>query len=250
MKNILSLCVLALACCNAYAQTAQSTSNSGATAGAQAGATAIGGGAATSTSSGGAGGNGGNGNGGAASSNVTVNLGSSNPSGAGANPTNASAVDPSGGTTTHVKESLQTVGNPGAVSYGVSFSQFNCQSTAALGAGFMGGVFQLGGGVESGPCNDRANASALFQIAGALQKDNAALSSQLYHAAILLIGNSTKETQAALAQAGVSDWAPAQQPAATVDPSLAALPAAPKFEQVAEPIRGDVSVSELQQAHH
>jgi hypothetical protein len=110
------------------------------------------------------------------------------------------------------------VGNPGAVSYGVSFSQFNCANTAAVGAGWLGGVFQLGGGVESSPCNDRANASALFQIAGALAPSNATLSSQLYHAAILLIGNSTSETKRALQQAGVADWV---QPVAPLPPDVA-----------------------------
>ncbi|MGF6792749.1 hypothetical protein [Paraburkholderia sp. 35.1] len=201
MKNVLLLSVLALACCNAHAQSATSTSSGAA----QAGAIAIGGGASTSNALGGAGGNG---QGGAASSAVTVNIGSTDPTSGGdpATASNAQQVASGAGSTTQVKETLKTVGNPGAASYGVSFSQFNCANTAAVGAGWLGGVFQLGGGVESSPCNDRANASALFQIAGALQTTNAALSSQLYHAAILLIGNSTKETREALAQAGVSDW--------------------------------------------
>ncbi|WP_395066121.1 hypothetical protein [Paraburkholderia silvatlantica] len=208
MKNVLLLSVLALACCNANAQTSSSTSDSAAQAGAQAGATAVGGGAATSASQGGAGGSGGTGT---ASSNVTVNLGSTDPSSAGQT---SNAQQAGSGTTTQIKESIKTVGNPGAASYGVSFSQYNCANTAAAGVGWLGGVFQLGGGVESGPCNDRANASALFQIAGALQTSNGALSSQLYHAAILLIGNSTRETREALAQAGVADWQPQAAPAA------------------------------------
>jgi hypothetical protein len=147
--------------------------------------------------------------GGAASSNVTVNLGDPSGSTSGSDPnarTAANAQQVPADPTTRIKEDIKTVGNPGAVSYGVSFSQFNCANTAAAGVGWLGGVFQLGGGLESSPCNDRANASALFQIAGALAPSNAMLSSKLYHAAILLIGNSTKETRKALEQAGVADW--------------------------------------------
>lgn len=202
MKRILVLSALALAT-GAYAQTA--TTNSAA----QSSAMGIGGGAATSSSMGGAGGAGGNGSGGAASSNVTVNL--ANPSG------DPSATDPnaqrsanaqqvpSGGSDT-IRERITTVGSPGSMSYGVSFSQYNCANTAGLGVGFMGGAFQLGGGHESDPCNARANASALFSIAQAVATTNPSLSAQLFHAAILLVGNSTSATQAALSAAGVSDW--------------------------------------------
>jgi len=226
MKNILLCVALGAACGSALAQTTTSSSS-----GATSGSMAIGGGAASlsstiggsrSISQGGTGGAGGSAAGGAASSNVTVNLGTTDPSGSsgGADPVSAAQqTSGSGSTTTHIKESVQTVGNPGAVSYGVSFSQFNCANTASLGAGFLGGVFQFGGGVESQPCNDRANASALFQIAGALQTSNAALAAQLYRASILLIGNSTKETQAALKQAGVADW---QEPAPTAPATSAA----------------------------
>jgi hypothetical protein len=217
MKNILLYSALCVACGGVHAQTASSVQTSSTSSAAQSGAMAIGGGLATSASAGGAGGNGGNGIGGAASSNVTVNMGSSDPSGTAQPVSNAQQTSGASDPTTRIKEDIKTVGNPGAVSYGVSFSQFNCANTAAVGAGWLGGVFQLGGGLESSPCNDRANASALFQIAGALAPSNATLSSQLYHAAILLIGNSTRETKQALAQAGVADW----QPAAPLPPDVA-----------------------------
>lgn len=207
MKNILLYSALCVACGGVHAQSASSVQTATTSSAAQSGAMAVGGGLATSVSGGGAGGAGGNGAGGAASSNVTVNLGSTDPSsGSNAQPVSNAQQTAAGDPTTRIKEDIKTVGNPGAVSYGVSFSQFNCANTAAVGAGWLGGVFQLGGGLESSPCNDRANASALFQIAGALAPSNGQLSSQLYHAAILLIGNSTKETKAALAQAGVADW--------------------------------------------
>jgi hypothetical protein len=92
------------------------------------------------------------------------------------------------------------------MSLGISFSQYNCANSAGGGVGFMGGVIQIGGGMESDPCNARANASAFYQIAQTLATTNPALSAQLFHAAILLIGNSTKSTVAALETAGVTDW--------------------------------------------
>lgn len=108
--------------------------------------------------------------------------------------------------TQHVESKVKTVGTPGSMSLGISFSQYNCANSAGGGVGFMGGVIQIGGGMESDPCNARANASAFFQIAQTLATSNPALSAQLYHAAILLIGNSTKSTTEALKTAGVADW--------------------------------------------
>ena len=108
--------------------------------------------------------------------------------------------------TQHVESKVKTVGTPGSMSLGISFSQYNCANSAGGGVGFMGGVIQIGGGMESDPCNARANASAFFQIAQTLATSNPALAAQLYHAAILLIGNSTKSTTDALKTAGVADW--------------------------------------------
>jgi hypothetical protein len=105
-------------------------------------------------------------------------------------------------------DSVKTTGAPGAVSYGVSFSQFNCANTAAIGGGWLGGVLQLGGPLESGPCNARANAAALFQMAQTLVTTDPQRAAQLYKAAILLIGNSTTATQQALQTAGVKEWNP------------------------------------------
>lgn len=252
MKNLILLTTLAMAATSAFAQTAGTNNalvqNSSTTSSsAQSGAMAIGGGSVSSsinnrtTSRGGAGGAGGNAAGG--SSAVTVNVGSSGASdpsgssGTGANPTGvANAQDPSGtsqpkGT---YKESIETVGSPGSMSYGVSFSQFNCANTAGVGAGFMGGAFQIGIGKESNPCNDRANASALYQIATTLAPTNAPLSAQLYHAAILLIGNSTSDTQAALSAAGVSDWAKADP--STPQPAIVPPAPPPADEGKATPV--------------
>ena len=198
MKSVLLFTALALACCNAYAQSAQALSTSQSSSAAMSGSNAAGGNA---------------------NSNVAVYLG--DPSGA---PDAQANAQRGGSPTQHVKQDVKTVGNPGSVSYGVSFSQFNCANTAAAGVGWLGGVIQLGGGLESAPCNDRANASALFQIAGVLAPSNATLSSQLYHAAILLIGNSTKETRDALARAGVSDWVEAAVPPAATDASAISTP--------------------------
>lgn len=232
MKQLLVTSMMALAISSAYAQTSDSTSTSGSTSGANAGSMAIGGGAVSATIGGNTnrntarGGAGGNGTGGAASSNVTVNLGSTSgddPTSRAATPVanaqQAGTSQPSG----TYKERIETVGSPGSMSYGVSFSQYNCANTAGVGAGFMGGAFQIGVGKESDPCNARANAAALFSIAQTLATANAQLSAQLYHAAILLIGNSTKETQAALSAAGVSDWAVASN----VTPTPTIVPPAP-----------------------
>jgi hypothetical protein len=169
------------------------------------------------------------------------------PSGTSAQPVaNAQQVpnqQPSG----TLKERIETVGNPGSSSYGISFSQYNCASTAGAGVGFMGGAFQFGVGKESDPCNARANAAALFSIAQTLAPTNAPLSAQLYHAAILLIGNSTKDTKEALTAAGVTDWAPGSSatpaiipPAPTpegnakiVTPPVATLPMSPQAQAAA-----------------
>ena len=59
----------------------------------------------------------------------------------------------------------------------------------------MGGVIGIGGGMESDPCNARANASAFFRIAQIVAPLDPVLAKQLYHAAILLVGNSTKNLQ-------------------------------------------------------
>src|SRR5215469_6690962 len=203
MKKTILMTTLALAAVTAFGQTATSGSDSNSTSGSTSGALAVGGGLGTSTlnstignrnsntARGGAGGNG------SATNSVTVNLGSagdpSSGTGSGAQPV-ANAQDPVGSSSNPYHENIKTVGNPGAMSFGVSFSQYNCANTAGAGVGFMGGVVQLGGGLESAPCNARANASAFFQIAQTLAQSNPALSSQLFHAAILLIGNSTKDT--------------------------------------------------------
>lgn len=238
MKQILIATALALAAAHSFAQTANTSTSSETSSGAQAGSMAIGGGAVNATiggntnrntARGGAGGNG------SASSNVTVNLGSTSgdPSSA-SDPTRSAtaaaqqvAQQPKG----TYKESIETVGNPGSMSYGVSFSQYNCANTAGVGAGFMGGAFQIGVGKESNPCNARANAAALFSIAQTLATSNQQLSAQLYHAAILLIGNSTSETREALAAAGVSDWAPVPTAAVTPAPAPAIVPPAPPADE-------------------
>jgi hypothetical protein len=217
MKNFAVLTTLALAASAAFGQSADVTQSSQTTSSAQTSSMAIGGGQATSqinSSIGGSrasarGGAGGNAAGGASNSNVTVNLGSTDPGGSGSNATpNANSQNVpngSGGGTIH--ESVKTVGNPGAMSFGVSFSQYNCANTAGVGVGFLGGAVSIGAGMESAPCNARANASALFSIAQAVATTNPQLSSQLFHAAILLIGNSTGSTKEALQSAGVADWA-------------------------------------------
>jgi hypothetical protein len=123
-------------------------------------------------------------------------------------------------------DSVKTVGTPGAVSYGVSFSQFNCANTAAVGGGWLGGVLQLGGPLESGPCNARANAAALFQMSQALATSDPTKSAQLFNAAVLLIGNSTSSTQSALQTAGVKEWNPQSGPA----PS-SSIPSSPAVAQ-------------------
>jgi hypothetical protein len=222
MKKIFLLTTLALAANIAFAQSANVPPLLGTSSAANSSASAIGGGQGTasinsniggsrSVSGGGAGGSGGNGSGGAANSAVTVNLGStatdpsSDPNARqAANAQQVPNQQPSG----TLKERIESVGNPGSSSYGVSFSQYNCASTAGAGVGFMGGAFQFGVGKESDPCNARANAAALFSIAQTLATTNSQLSAQLYHAAILLIGNSTKDTKEALTAAGVTDWAP------------------------------------------
>jgi len=233
MKKTIVLTTLALATMTAFGQTADSGSSSNSTSGSTSGALAVGGGLSNATLNSTIGGNrnananrntntntarGGNGGNAANTSNVTVNLGSAagDPSGTGANAQPvANAQDPLGsaGNPQTIHENIKSVGNPGAMSFGVSFSQYNCANTAGAGVGFMGGVVQLGGGLESAPCNARANASAFFQIAQTLAQSNPQLSAQLFHAAILLIGNSTKDTQSALAAAGVSDWAAVTGPA-------------------------------------
>lgn len=240
MKQLLIATALALAAAHSFAQTANTSTSSETSSGAQAGSMAIGGGAVNATiggstnrntARGGAGGNG------VASSNVTVNLGSTSGDPSSSDPTSRSATpvanaqqgtsQPSG----TFKESIQTVGSPGSMSYGVSFSQYNCANTAGVGAGFMGGAFQIGVGKESNPCNARANAAALFSIAQTLATSNQQLSAQLYHAAILLIGNSTSETREALAAAGVSDWAPVPTAAVTPAPAPAIVPPAPPADE-------------------
>lgn len=229
MKKLLVSTAMGLSCCAAWAQTANSGAMADSTSNTQSSALAVGGGlssatnASTNRNSNSARGGNSSANGG--NSNVTVNLGSAagDPSGSGAQPNSAAQLDPNG-TTTHIKESIQTVGNPGAVSYGVSFSQYNCANTASVGAGFLGGVFQFGGGVESNPCNARANASALFTLAQGLATSNADMSAKLYRAAVLLIGHSTKATEDALAEAGVSDFMPQTAAAAPVAPPQAPQP--------------------------
>jgi hypothetical protein len=219
--------------------------------GAQSGSTAIGGGQGTasvsstiggsrSTSGGGAGGSGGNGAGGSAYSGVTVNVGDPSGSGTGATDPNASRSAnaqsvPSASTSSQdIHERVTTVGNPGSSSYGVSFSQYNCASTAGAGVGFMGGAFQFGVGKESDPCNARANAAALFSIAQTLATTNPSLSAQLFRAAILLVGNSTGATKDALATAGVSDFATS----ATTTPTPAIVPPVPPAAPAMQPDEG------------
>jgi hypothetical protein len=168
----------------------------------------------------------------------------------------ANAQQGSGGeTTTNVNSKVKSVGTPGSMSLGISFSQYNCANSAGGGVGFMGGVIQIGGGMESDPCNARANASAFYQIAQTLATSNPTLSAQLYHAAILLIGNSTKSTKEALSVAGVADWTevPAGQPVTPVPapvgntkyPSVAtaAIAAAPIINRVTPPLDPVVETS-------
>ena len=149
---------------------------------------------------------------------VILNMGSSGTQGT------AAAQQGGDAPTQHVESNskVKTVGTPGSMSLGISFSQYNCANSAGGGVGFMGGVVQIGGGVESDPCNARANASAFFQIAQTLATSNPTLSAQLYHAAILLIGNSTKSTKEALQTAGVADWS--QLPGAVPEPIVPAGP--------------------------
>jgi len=230
MKKILMATALAMVAGATFGQTANSGAGATSNSGAVGTATAVGGGMSSSSMSstiGGSaasarGGAGGNSTAAGGTSAVTVNFtsgsGASDPSsGTGAGQTAAAQIP--GDPTTHIKESIQTVGNPGAVSYGVSFSQYNCANTASVGAGFLGGVFQFGGGVESNPCNARANASALFTLAQGMASSNAEMSARLYRAAVLLIGHSTKATEDALAEAGVSDFLPSTPPAPAPQPA-------------------------------
>jgi hypothetical protein len=227
MNHGLVLTALAAASFGAQAQTADVQTSSAA----QSGALSIGGGSSNTSINSAIGGNRNRNIARGGDSSVIVNLGSGDPAAAQtvAPSVNAQQV-PAGETTSHIREDLKTTGNPGAMSFGVSFSQYNCANTAGGGVGFMGGVVQIGGGLESTPCNDRANASAFFQIAQTLATSNPQLSAQLFHAAILLVGNSTKDTQAALAAAGVSDWAPTPAPATVVPPAPAA-PVTPPAEE-------------------
>jgi hypothetical protein len=205
MRKVLFGTVLALAASATFAQSSANTNSS-----AQTSSMGIGGGAAQaglssdirSIAGGGAGGTA-QANGGDPTAAVILNMGSDGTQGA------ANAQQGSGGgtTTTNVNSKVKTVGTPGSMSLGISFSQYNCANSAGGGVGFMGGVVQIGGGMESDPCNARANASAFYQIAQTLATSNPDLAKQLYHAAILLIGNSTKSTKEALQMAGVPDWA-------------------------------------------
>jgi len=101
------------------------------------------------------------------------------------------------------KSEIKTVGNPGAMSLATAFSQFNCANSAGVGAGWLGGVFNLGGPIESGPCNARANASALVGIAGMLDAKDP-MRAKLVEAAVRLVGDSTGATAAALKDSQVS----------------------------------------------
>ena len=139
-------------------------------------------------------------------------------------------------TTTHIDQHIKNVGTPGSMSLGISFSQYNCANSAGGGVGFMGGVIQIGGGMESDPCNARANASAFFQIAQIVAPLDPVLAKQLYHAAILLVGNSTKSTKEALQVAGVADWTQ------TPTPTQAPVPA-PIINRVTAPIPEAVATS-------
>jgi hypothetical protein len=254
MKKLFLLTTLGLAAATAFAQTNDVPPLLGTSSAAKSGASAIGGGAGTanlnssiggsrSVSGGGAGGAGGNGQGGAANSNVTVNLGStsgdpSSGTGASAQPVANAQQVPSQQPSGTLKERIESVGNPGSSSYGVSFSQYNCASTAGAGVGFMGGAFQFGVGKESDPCNARANAAALFSIAQTLATTNSQLSAQLYHAAILLIGNSTKDTKEALTAAGVTDW----NPGAATTPAIVPPTPTPEPEGKAKIVTPPVAV--------
>jgi hypothetical protein len=205
MRKVLIGTVLAVAAGAAFAQSSANTNSS-----AQTSSMGIGGGAAQaglssdirSVAGGGAGGTA-QANGGDPTAAVILNMGTSGTQGT------AAAQQGSGGgeTTTNVNSKVKSVGTPGSMSLGISFSQYNCANSAGGGVGFMGGVVQIGGGMESDPCNARANASAFYQIAQTLATSNPDLAKQLYHAAILLIGNSTKSTKEALQTAGVPDWA-------------------------------------------
>lgn len=241
VKNYLTVTIFALAASSAFAQTTDGTtggttqttqSTTASTSGAQSGAMAIGGGLGTSTLNstiGGSttrnsnrinasGGNGGNGQGGSGTSNVTVNLGTSatDPSGTGANgtaaardQTTAAATDPVNRSDIH--ETIKTTGNPGSMSFATSFSQFNCANSGGIGAGWLGGVFNIGGPLESGPCNARANANALAVLAQAVPADNP-LRGQLVEAAIRLIANSTSATMDALKDSNVAFFTPKPEP--------------------------------------
>jgi hypothetical protein len=180
MKKILVTSALALACVSAFAQSA-AISGSNSSAGSVSGATASGG-----------------------TNQVGVNTQQ------GQQQQEQQQVGQTVNFNSTGSNQMKTVGNPGAVSYGVSFSQYNCANTAAIGGGWLGGVLQLGGPLESGPCNARANASALFQLSQALATSNPAKSAQLFNAAVLLLGNSTTATQQALQTAGVKDWNPSE----------------------------------------
>lgn len=100
------------------------------------------------------------------------------------------------------KTELKTVGNPAAMSLAASFSQYNCANSGGIGGGWLGGALSIGGPLESGPCNARANAAALVGLASALPNEDP-MKRQLIDAAIRLIGESTSATAAALKQANV-----------------------------------------------
>jgi hypothetical protein len=205
MKHIFAATVLSLAAAGAFAQTANSGANSGSnsSSGSVAGANVsdIGNSAARSNSNSAAL----SGSTSIASTgNQTVNSRNQQGQQQQQGQINGQSVDFT--SINNGADSVRTVGNPGAVSYGMSFSQYNCANTAAIGGGWLGGVLQLGGPLESGPCNARANASALFQMAQTLAATDPQRSARLYDAAILLIGNSTPATQQALQTAGVREW--------------------------------------------
>jgi hypothetical protein len=203
MKHIFAATVLSLAAAGAFAQTANSGANSGSNSNSNSTAGAIVSDIGSSRANSNSGALSGS-NSSATTGNQTVN--SRNQQGQQQQQGQINGQNVEFTSINNGSDQVKTVGNPGAVSYGVSFSQYNCANTAAIGGGWLGGVLQLGGPLESGPCNARANASALFQMAQALAATDPQRSARLYDAAILLIGNSTAATQQALQTAGVKEW--------------------------------------------
>ncbi len=216
---------------NIGASNSNSTSGSNSTSNINARNTNMGNGASTSTSSSGSRSGSYASSGGAANSQVVVNFsgtdpasGSSGNSGTSAQPQSLAQQTPQGadlGSASNPitsKSEVKTVGNPGAMSFSSAFSQYNCANTGGIGGGWLGGALNIGGPIESGPCNARANAAALMSMA-TMYPDGDPMKRKLLDAAVRLVGDSTGATAAALQKAQV-DFFTTQMAKAPANPAI------------------------------